>query len=118
MSYLPIISFWVLSTIFVTFMNLYFIKNNITETWDIIKISFFLIPVQYITATLFSFYYVKGINHFSFPTLVVASYGLTISMSFVVNYFILKKTNYDLLEMIGVRFIIIGIICIFYVKFK
>lgn len=118
MTYAPIIIFGILSTLFVTFINLYFIKNNIVDTWEIIKVSMLLIPVQFITSLFFSFYYIKGIVYFSYPTLVVASYGFIIITSFVVNYYFLKKQSYDIMEILGVLLIIIGLSFIFYIKFK
>lgn len=118
MNYLPIIIFAVLSTFLVSIINIYFIKNNIVETWDIIKVSFFFIPIQFLTSMLFSFYYIKGITYFTYPTLVIASYGFSIFVSFIVNYYFLKKNNFDLFEIIGLFFILIGIFIIFYSKMK
>lgn len=118
MNYIPIILFAVFSTFFVSIINVYIIKNNIVENWDIIKITFFFLPLQFVISVLFSFYYIKGINYFTYPTLVIASYGFSICVSFVVNYYFLKKNNFDLFEIIGLIFIIIGIFLIFYTKMK
>jgi hypothetical protein len=78
-------------------------------TIDLIKMSLYLLPLQYLIGLSYAFYYSKGINYLSYATLTVAAYPITISLGIVAGHFLFKSQTITNYEILGIIFTGIGL---------
>jgi hypothetical protein len=98
-----------IASIVTTISNLIIMKSNINGLYDIFKISLYLIPLQFIIAFLYTYYYNKGyISGYPYPLLIIMAYGAGIIFSIIAQYYILNK-GIKFTDLVGMFIILCGI---------
>lgn len=94
----------------VVFINFVFAKMNDSSIIDIIKVSIFLLPIQFLVGIGYAFYYANGIKYYSYATLAIASTPTTIALSLIISSFIMKNHIFNNYEIIGSILTFFGLI--------
>lgn len=110
-----IFSFCILGSLIANISNLIIIKNQPKEIFELIKISLYILPLQFLIGLAYSYYYSKGIIITSYVNLITFNYGFGIIISILINFFYFKK-NLVFLDILSISFIILGI-SIYLLKF-
>lgn len=109
---IPILFSVIILSFLVTFINASYAKMADNSTYDIFKMSLYLLPLQYLVSIGYAYYYSRGIQYLSYGTLTVSAYPITIGMGIIVGHFFFKNHSFTTYEILGTVFMIIGL-CFF-----
>lgn len=105
-------------SIVVTFINSSYARMHNSSELELIKMSFYLLPLQYLVGLGYAFYYSKGINYLSYATLTVMAYPITIGMGILVGHFLFKHHSFTIFEILGLIFTGLGLLFFSLNKFQ
>lgn len=115
MIYIIIAAF--VATICLQFPNMMGINNAETLTLaTTAKIAAISLPFTTLSTMGFIYFYGKGYEFLSYPTLYIAVNSLALFISIILQVFILKNKEINAVEIVGALIVLLGIITMIYNK--
>jgi len=106
-----------IAVLIATISNLIVIKTELNNLKDILMISIYILPLQFLIGLFFTYYYNKSNEiGLSYPLVLIMVYGIGIGMALVSQYFILGK-DIKLLDWVSMFIISFGIVVYIIGKF-
>jgi len=110
----------VVATIFVQVPNLLGVQeqhqDGLVSVMDAAKIAFFTIPITFVATAGFALYYGRAEQHFSYPAMVIYAHIAALLVGIVIQVFILKAKETNILEICGLVLGMIGLVVSVYSK--
>jgi len=98
----------IIVNICVVIINSSFARLEDPNIYNILKISLYMLPLQFLVSIGYAYYYSNGISFLSYTTLTIMVYPISISLTLLVNFLFFKNHSFDLFEIIGIIFTLIG----------
>lgn len=105
-----------LSILFVSILlnisNIIVIKSSPNTIFDIIKIAFFILPIQFLVSIGFTYFYSSGSSlNISYSNLILINYGFGLFSAFLVQVFYFQKSIHYI-DLIAFSLMLISILLI------
>jgi len=107
----------VIAVILTSIINVIFIKYNVANMTDILKITAMVLPLTFIQSASFAYYYNLGSKDIKFGILVLMAMSITIILNFLIQFLYFKQ-SLTLYELISSLIILLGISVYIYGKFN
>lgn len=107
MLYLSII----LATLSIQVPNLWAIKRFGDEPAlsTAFAVAFFCLPASFLATAMFAYFYGRGYETLSYPTMSVMAYGVSLLTNVFIHFFILRAKTLALSELVGIALILSGL---------
>jgi hypothetical protein len=110
----------IVATVFVQVPNLLGIQNQhhdgILTLYDALKIAAMTIPLTFVATTGFTLYYGRGDQYFSYPAMVIYAHIGALLVGILIQVFILKAKETNVLELSGLGICVVGLLISVYSK--
>lgn len=103
------------ATILTQIPNLLGVNNaqNLTFLYAL-KISLITLPITFLATALYTIFYGKGALYFSYPSLAIIAKVFALLSALIINVYIIKTKNINIVEVLGVIIALTGTILIIY----
>jgi hypothetical protein len=110
------LGFIVLASLLIQIPNIFAMKylSSSQSSFYALKIAFMTLPTSFIATYAYSMYYGTGISKISYPSLQIIAFGFSMILSIFVHFIFFKNKDIQVLEIIGMIFILIGITLILF----
>ena len=104
----------ILATLFVQIPNIWAVKALQTngQLGSILFIALMCLPASYAATVFYAYYYGRGYETLSYPTLAVTAYGTGLLISVLIQVVVLKAKTVTGVEVLGMTLVIAGLLLI------
>jgi hypothetical protein len=109
--------FWlVIATLAIQIPNLWAMSRFATDPSfkTAVIIGFFCLPASWVTTVGFAYYYGIGFAKYSYPTMVVAAFGLGIIIAYAIQAWVLKSKAVLWVDYLSITLILIGVLAMIF----
>lgn len=96
----------------VSYINYLFTKSINPGITDILKISIYVLPIQFLVAVCFAIYYAYGIKEYSYLTLTITSIASTLIFGSLIMQIFFKDHIFTSFEVSGIVLVLSGVVMI------
>lgn len=91
-------------------------QDGMVSLADALKIAGMALPLIFIATTGFSIYYGRGDKFFTYPAMVIYAHIFALIVGVVIQVFILKAKETNVVELVGIGVCIAGLVISIYSK--
>lgn len=99
-----------LTALGVHYINVTFAKLTDPTMVDILKLSLYLLPVQFLVGVGYALYYSKGITVLSYTTLIFSAFPIMLAMGALAHWLFFRDHAFTTYEVLGIIFTAVGMV--------